>query len=237
MEKLRIMASEVLYCIMSHSYSRVCQSVMVITSVCVWPWVCARLKASMSLRGGEDTSCVRLGTGSGRKTEENVFLQRDCIQSLKTVIWDMNSLHGLSSLTGPTVMQQRRLVSHGALSKTLWQCHPPTPVTPHPPMIAVNSHGPYLRCHKVWLLQVGRRGGFAPSSSESVRWTLSFTAVVRGSVKAPSMTCPFTGILVPSHSVSQTRGKVFKLGLKNKEIKNTPAYYAEQLRLVEFGTL
>lgn len=107
----------------------------------MWPWVCARLKASMSLRGGEDTSCVRLGTGSGRKTEENVFLQRDCIQSLKTVIWDMNSLHGLSSLTGPTVMQQRRLVSHGALSKTLWHCHPPTPPQWSPSTAAVLTFG------------------------------------------------------------------------------------------------
>lgn len=63
----------------------------------------------MSLWGGEDTSCVRLGTGSGMKAEENVFLQRDCIQSLKTVIWDMNSLHGLSPFAGDNVVQQRLL--------------------------------------------------------------------------------------------------------------------------------
>lgn len=38
-----------------------------------------------------------LARESRRKTEENVLPQRDCIQSLKTAIWDMNSLHGFSS--------------------------------------------------------------------------------------------------------------------------------------------
>ena len=161
----------------------------------------------MSLREGKDTSCVRLGTRSRRKTEENVFLQRDCIQSLKTVIWDMNSLHGLSSVAGDNVMQQRRLASLGAVSERLWRW-----VSPH----HTRTH---LRCHKARLLQVCGRGGFAPSSSESVRWMLSFTAVVWGPVQAATMTCPFTGIVVPSHSVSETRGKVFKLDLKNKDIK------------------
>lgn len=46
---------------------------------------------------------------------------------------------------------------------------------------------------------------------------LGFNAVVRGPVQAATMTCPFTGILVPSHSVSETRGKVFKLDLKKEE--------------------
>lgn len=91
--------------------------------------------ASVSLRGREDTWCVRLGTGSGRETEENVFLQRDCIQSLKTVIWDMNSLHGLSSIRPVSVMQQRRLASRSALVRlALTECRrPPTP--PPPPTI------------------------------------------------------------------------------------------------------
>lgn len=33
------------------------------------------------------------------------------------------------------------------------------------------------------------------------------------------MTCPFTGIVVPSHSVNETRGKVFKLDLKTRRYK------------------
>lgn len=49
---------------------------------------------------------------------------------------------------------------------------------------------------------------------------LSFAAVVRGPVQAATVTCPFTGILVPSHSVGETRGKVFKLDLKNKKTRN-----------------
>ncbi len=81
-------AVRLLYSDMSDSYSyppcNIC--VCVCVCVCVRERERERVMASMSLRGGEDTSCVRLGTGSGRKTEENVFLQRDCIQSLKTVI-------------------------------------------------------------------------------------------------------------------------------------------------------
>lgn len=141
------------YCI-SHSYSHICHAILVIPHV-----TSVRVIASMSQRGGEDTSCVRLGTGSRRKAEENVFLQRDCIQSLKTVISDMNSLHGLSSVTQANVMQQRRLASRYGPSKAHRQVRVP-------PIIIIR--GPYLRCHKAWLLQVCRRGSFAPPSLESM---------------------------------------------------------------------
>ena len=198
----------------------VCVCVCVCVRVCVWlpcPW-----EEEKTLRVSD------LAREAGGKTEENVFLQRDCIQSLKTVIWDMNSLHGLSSVAVDNVMQQRRLASHSARPEPLWRrvC-PPARRPPAP--------SAYLRCHNAWLLRVCGRGGFAPSSSESVRWMLSFTAVVRGPVQAATVTCPLTGILVPSHSVSETRGKVFKLDLENKEIQRNTRCCLLRCRLVEFA--
>lgn len=38
-------------------------------------------------------------------------------------------------------------------------------------------------------------------------------------MQAATVTCPLTGIVVPSHSVNETRGKVFKLDLKTKRYK------------------
>lgn len=224
--------------ILSHCYIQLCQILIVNPPSNVR--VCACVMASVSLRGREDTWCVRLGTGSGRETEENVFLQRDCIQSLKTVIWDMNSLHGLSSILPDSVMQQRRLASRSALVRlALTKCRPPSPspTPPHPPL---PSPGPYLRCHNAWLLRVCRGGGLAPSSSESVRWMLALCAAAWGPVQAATMTFPLTVILLPSHSVGHTRGKVFKLNLKGrcgerqKEGKNTTSYCTASFRLVDF---
>lgn len=116
------------------------------------------------------------------------------------------------------VMQQRPLASarrsvRGALT---------APCSPEPRCF-------YLRCHKArLLLLVCGRGGFAPSSPESVRWMLSLTAVVWGPAQAATVTRPFVGILVPSHSVSETRRKVFKLDLENKK-RNITASVALQL--------
>lgn len=58
---------------------------------------------------------------------------------------------------------------------------------------------------------------------------LTCAAVVRGPVRATTVTCPFTGILVPSHGVGETRGKVFKLDLKIKK-KETKRYQILTLR-------
>jgi len=73
-----------------------------------------------------------------------------------------------------------------------------------------------------WLRVCGR-GGFAPSSSESVQWMVAFTSVGWGPVQAATTAWPFAGISVSSHSISETKGKVFKLDLKNKRMPNVTA--------------
>lgn len=95
------------------------------------------------------------------------------------------------------------------MSEALWQSVCPPHRTP-----TISSPGIYLLCHNAWLLRFCRRVGCA-ASSVSVRWMRGFTAGPWRPLGATTLTSPFTGILVPFHS--QTKGKVFKLDLKNRK--------------------
>lgn len=98
------------------------------------------------------------------------------------------------------------------MSEALWRSVRPLPTpTPTP---TVTSPGIYLLCHNAWLQRFCRRIGCA-ASSVSVRWMRGFAAGPWRPRGATTVTSPFTGILVPFHS--QTKGKVFKLDLKNRK--------------------
>lgn len=111
------------------------------------------------------------------------------------------------------------------MSEALWQsaCPPPYPTTTPTPTPTITSPGIYLLCHNAWLLRFCRRVGCA-ASSVSVRWMRGFTAGPWRPLGATTVTSPFTGILVPFHS--QTKGKVFKLDLKNRKYIYTYVYIA-----------
>lgn len=75
---------------------------------CVWVRVCACVWGQTWLRE-EDTWCDRLGTESGRKAEENVFPQRDCVQKPENCNLRYEYITQLLVIGRVNVMQQRLL--------------------------------------------------------------------------------------------------------------------------------
>lgn len=174
---------------------------------CVWVRVCACVWGQTWLRE-EDTWCDRLGTESGRKAEENVFPQRDCVQKPENCNLRYEYITQLLVIGRVNVMQQR-LLAPRSLADCDWGGASFSADTKK------KKKNSYLRCHNACLPpRVCANGGFAPSSAESL--LLTFTSIGRGPARAAAGTCPFPGILAPSQSISQTRGKVFKLDLKTQ---------------------